>query len=271
MRNPRRRKLLGLFMVCCFCGISFSTALAVDVPNKKEIITKARQSYYNLRTEGVAEYSCFIMPDWNLLLADQWKSDPTTADKTTKILKQIQFSMTLAPDNTVQISHSVPLTVNADDAARLKQIYDGMNQMTTGFFQTATPFILDSPFPAADGDYQLEDQGAQYDLTYKDGTAAVTTLMDKNLVISSLNITTENFTSTLQPTFVKNPKGLLLSGYSAVYKSKNPGEDTLLNVKIAYQEVEGLQVPQKLDLSGSYGGTSFSIEVAFSNYQITRK
>jgi hypothetical protein len=57
----------------------------------------------------------------------------------------------------------------------------------------------------------------------------------------------------------------------AIYKSKNPAEDTQLNVKISYQEVEGLQVPEKLSLSGSYGGTPFSLEVAFSNYKITRK
>jgi hypothetical protein len=271
MSNPRGRKLSALFIVCCLCGMSFSTALAVDVPNKKEIITKARQSYYNLHTEGLAGYTCVITPDWSLVLADQWKSDPTAADKTTKILKQIQFNMVLAADNSVQISHSVPLTVSAQDAAPLKQIYDGMNQMTTGFFQTATPFILDAPFPAADGDYQLDDQGTQYLLTYKEGGAAITTQMDKNLVLSSLSVTTEAFTSTLQPTFVKNPKGLLLSGYMAIYKSKNPAEDTQLNVKISYQEVEGLQVPEKLSLSGSYGGTPFSLEVAFSNYKITRK
>ncbi|HUK31175.1 MAG TPA: hypothetical protein VLV89_08675, partial [Candidatus Acidoferrum sp.] len=171
MKYPLARKLPALLLAFPLCCVSVSSALAADVPNKKEIIAKARQSYYNLRTQGMAGYSCNITPDWNLLLAAQWKSDPTAADKAVKTLKQIQFNMVLATDNSVKISHSVPLAGSDQDSAALNQIYSGMKQMTEGFFQTATPFILDSPFPAADSDFQLEDQGSQYLLSYKEGNS----------------------------------------------------------------------------------------------------
>ena len=271
MRNPRSRKLPALFMACCLCAMSFSTAFAVDLPNKKEIIARARQSYYNVRDQGLAGFRCEITPNWDSLLADTRKTDPASADRALKNLNQIHFSMTLATDNKVQITHTAPSAENAQQASALNQIFDGMQQMTSGFFDTANPFILSSPFPEVNSEYQLEEQGGQYRLSYKEGDADVVTLMNKGLVISSLNVTTPVFTSSIQPLFLENPKGLLLAGYTASYKSKTPGEDTDLSVQIIYQEIDGLQLPQKLNLAGTYGGSPFKVEVTFSGYQITRK
>jgi hypothetical protein len=251
--------------------MSFSSALAVDVPNKKEIITKARQSYYNLHTQGMAGYSCQFAPNWNLLLADMYRSDPDNAEKMRKMLTQIQFSVTVDANDKVKIERSLPLTVNEQDLAKYKDYFDGMQQMMAGFFVTATPFLLTSPFPDVESDFQMEDQGAQYLLTYKTKDEADTALMDKNLVLTNLTFTGADYTATFLPTFLKNPKGFLLSGYDATVKSKNPGTDTVLNIRLAYQEIEGLQLIQKLNIVGSYGGTSFSFEILFTGYQITRK
>jgi hypothetical protein len=41
-------------------------------------------------------------------------------------------------------------------------------------------------------------------------------------------------------------------------------------VQIGYQEVERLLLVQKLNLSGSYGGSPFAIELAFSDCKVTR-
>ncbi len=271
MKVPRGRKVSALLMAFCLCCISFSSAFAGDVPNKKEIITKARQSYYNLRTLGLAAYTCEFDPNWDLVLTDLSKTDPDAADKARKSLKQLQFSMTLGADNKVEVMHTLPLAANAQDYSQYDQLFSGMEQMMTGFFQTSTPFVLSSPFPDADGEYQLEDQGAQYLLTYKDSGANVATRMNKDLVISNLTVTSADNTYTLDPQFLKNPKGLLLSGYAAAVKTPNLKTDVHLNVGIAYQEIDGLQVPEKLNIAGSYGETSFVFEMTFTGYQITKK
>jgi hypothetical protein len=271
MKFPRGRRLPALLMAFCLFGIGVSSAQVVDVPNKKEIITKGRQSYYNLHKEGLAGYTCEFSPNWNALLADLRKSDPEAADKTMKTLKQIQFSMTLSPDDRVKIEHTLPLAVNAQDLAPYKDFFSGMEQMMVGFFQTATPFILSSPLPESDGDYKLEDQGAQYLLTYKEGGAGITTLMNKNLILSNLTVTMQENVTSLNPTFFKNPKGLLLSGYDATVKAKDPGQNTVLNTRIGYQEIQGLQLIQTLNIAGSYGESSFAFEILFTDYQITRK
>ena len=156
--------------------------------------------------------------------------------------------------------------------AALAQIYGGMEQMTSGFFDTWTMFVLSPPFPALASEYRLETVGPQYRLSYREGSAAdVVTVMDRDFAISDLRVTTPEFFSTIQPSFTKTPKGFLLSGYDAHYQSKKAEETTNLKVRIDYQEVERVQMLRKLDLSGTYGGTPFAVLLTFSDCQVTKK
>lgn len=271
MKSPRSRKICAVLMAVCLCGASFPNALALDLPNKKEIITRAHDAYYNLRTLGLAYFKCDFTPNWDDLMKKIGGLDPASVDKAVKTLSQIHFSLSLDTDNKVQITHTAPAPENAQVAAGFEQIFGGVNQAISGFFDTVAPFLLSSPFPEVNSDYQLEDQAGNYRLSYKDGSADIVTVMDKNLTVVSVNVTTPDFTSIIEPQFFKDPKGFLLSGYIATYKSKNPAEDTVLNIKTVYQDVGGLQMFQKLNLSGSYGGAPFAVEVIFSNYQITKK
>jgi len=66
-------------------------------------------------------------------------------------------------------------------AEGLSQVYTGMEQMTTGFFQTWSVFTISRALPEAGGDYQLEKTGTDYRLSYKDGTADIVTLLDRTL------------------------------------------------------------------------------------------
>jgi len=86
-----------------------------------------------------------------------------------------------------------------------------------------------------------------------------------------LKVTTPEFDSVIHPEFTRTPKGLVLRAYTATYETKNPGEATRLNVLIGYQETDGIQMLRRLELSGSYGGANFAIDLAFSDCQVTRK
>ena len=94
--------------------------------------------------------------------------------------------------------------------------------------------------------------------------------MSKTFAISNLKVTTAEFDSSIQPSFTTTPKGLVLSAYTASYKSQKPEETTQLKVITAYQEVSGMQMLQKLNLRGTYGGVPFAVELAFSGCQVTK-
>jgi hypothetical protein len=261
------RRLSVAAAVVCVLFPTLGTAGAAD---KKEVVKQARSAYYSLQSQGLVEFQCNMAPDWEALLQDARKADPARADQAITTLKQLQFTVSLGRTGSAKVTHTAVAAANDQMAQGLNQVYTGMEQMVTGFFQTWSPFMLSSPLPEAESDFQMEEQAGQWNLIYKDGTADVVTTMGKNFAIQELKVITEEFTSTIQPGFTSTPKGFLLTRYQANYHGKSPAETTQLNVGIAYQEVNGLQLPKKLDLSGSYGGNPFAMEITFSGCQATK-
>ncbi len=146
-----------------------------------------------------------------------------------------------------------------------------MEQAVSGFFETWSPFVLTSPFPELESEYQLEDLGKEYRLSYKEGSADVVTTMTKDLVITNLKVTTSTFDSVMKPQFAKSPGGFVLSGYDANYTPTSGPGLTHLIVQIEYQEISGLQLPHKLNMDVVYDGTPSQMELVFSDYQVKRR
>jgi hypothetical protein len=269
MRSQTQRKYFLLFLVCCLLAPAAISAQAVA--NKQALLSQARGAYYNLRTEGLASFECSVTPNWELLLKKEVEQNPEGAKSAIDTLNQLQFTLTMSPDGNVKLTHNELEGQSDQMKDALKQIYSGMEQMASGFFDTWKLFMLNPPFPEVNSEYQLVSAGSQYKLSYKDDTADVVTTMARDLAINNMKITTPQFDSTIQPSFNKTAKGFLLSGYEASYQSQKPEEATKLDVKISYNEVEGVQMLQKLDLSGSYGGVPFAVELGFSDCKVTKK
>ncbi|MDD5544198.1 MAG: hypothetical protein PHX83_13585 [Acidobacteriia bacterium] len=262
---------MNLKFQCRFCILlilggllASSVAPAQSAGDKKATLNRAIQAQYGLRHEGLVEFQCVILPNWRSLLAQSVK-DPKVMESTVKTLTPLRFSLFMGADDKVKITHNEVTTENDQVAKGLAQIYGGMEQMISGFFDTWSLFVLRSPFPDVNSAYDLKLAAGQYGLSYKEGSNDdVTTTMSQDFVISSVKVVTSEFESVIAPKYDKTPKGLLMTAYEATYNSKVPGEATQLKVEIAYQDVENLKLPQKLNLSGTYGGQPFQVEVTFS-------
>lgn len=242
-----------------------------DVSNKESVLSQAGHSYYNLQDEGLASFQCSLTPNWQALLAEQLKASPAAAGNAVKLLNQLRFVVTVSPGKS-SITHN-ELSGQSDQLqAALKQIYGGMEQMTSGFFDTWNLFVFRAPFPEVNSDYRLEDVDSKYRLTYKEGTANVVNVIDKNFAITSLQVSTPEFDSSIRPNFSKASKDRwLLSRYTAVYDSGKKEETTALDVTVDYSAINGFNLPSHLDLRGSYGGSPFAVDLAFSNCTTTKK
>lgn len=247
----------------------FATAMRAQTTDNKEIVRQARQSYYSLKDQGLAEFQCTAVPNWQVLLTEQ-KLDADTVNRATLLLNKIHFVVSMAAGSDAKVTHNEVTAENPEVAKGLSQIYSGMEQMTTGFFQTWTAFTITPALPEIGAAYQLEKNGAEYRLSYKDGTADIVTMLDRDFAISYLRTTTPEFDSTLRPQFKKTAKGLLLTGYRATYVGKSAADTTELQIAIDYQTVSDFQLPQRLDLKGTYGGSPFHVEVSFSSCSATR-
>ncbi len=270
MRNPIRPRIWVPILLCCsVVCLTVPLAYGADRADKREIIKQARAAYYSLRGRGLDEFESSVQPNWRLVLKDQLAADPASAEKALTMLNGIHFLVSLGRDGAVKITHREDVApVNEQAAEGFKQIFSGMEQAMSGFFDSWSPFMLTSPFPEVAGDYTLEELNNQYHLSYKDGPAAIATAMSKDLVISEIKVDSPEFKSVLKPQFTKSAQGLLLSGYEATYQGAGGGASVILNVRIENQPVNGMQLPQKLNLDGSYQGTPFQMELAFSGYKV---
>lgn len=262
---------LAFFSVLCSIALLPALASAQDLGDKQVLLGQARGAYYNLRDNGLVSFQCNVTPNWDLLLGDQKKQNPERAASTIQTLSQLRFTTSLAADSTVTVTHNDLAGQSPQMMQALSQIYGGMEQMASGFFDTWKLFMLGPPFPDTASLYTMESVGPQYRLSYKDGDSDVVTTMGRDFSIAKMQVNTADSRSSILPTFTRTDKGFRLSGYEADYQSPKPEEATHLKVALDYQEVEGLSLVQRLNLSGSYGGTAFAVELTFSGCQVSKK
>jgi hypothetical protein len=252
------------FRAFCCTALLMLAVLPAQAADKDVVIRQARAAYYSLNGEGMQQFQCDMAPNWDALLADLRKTDPAGADRAVQKLKELRFSATVPSQGNAKVTHNEISAENKKMADGLTQIYSGMEQMIVGFFQTWSVFVISPGLPEAGSTYQLEEIPSGYRISYKDGAADVVTQMNKDFSISSTAVSSKEFDSTLQPLFKQTAKGFLLSGYQATYTGTSAAEKTELQVKVDYQQIDGLQLPKTLDLQGTYGGNPFKVEVAFT-------
>lgn len=267
MKRARVCKLYAsLVLVACFVLFFAAAAHGVD---RKDVINRAHRSYYSLRGLGLVQFQSNIRPTWEVTLQKDLQTDPAGAQAGIKMLNSLHFVMTLDENGKVKVDHRADTPPpNEKAAAAFNQIYSGMDMAVSGFFETWSMFMLTSPFPDVDSEYQLEDLGGEYRLSYKDASASVVTTMNKDLVITEIKVTSPEFFSSIRPQISKTAAGFILAGYVADYRPTSGPGVVKLNVKLDYQEVNGLQLPRKLNLDSVYDGSPNQMELVFSDYQV---
>lgn len=264
--TPCWRKLCLLLMACC---LSAMAQAQTSVADSKKVIEDARHAYYSLRAAGLDEFRATVKPNWELVLKDQIKSDPASAQAGLKLLNGLHFSMLLDRNDKITVTHHADIEPSNDQQRKgFDDIYSGMDQAINGFFTTWEPFMLNSPFPSSNGNYTLEDLGTQYRLSYKDGSSDVITMMGKNLIITDIKVNSADFASSVRPQFVHTAKGFVLTGYEADYKPKSGPGVVKLTLKIEHEPVSGLQLPVNLVLDSVMDGTPTHMELAFSGHEV---
>jgi hypothetical protein len=271
LSNRLSKKVTACLLLMVF-AVSPRITLGASQTNKKEIIGQARLASYNLKRLGLLGFSANIKPNWEVVLKDQLKADPNSAQNALKLLAGLHFAMTFDSDGKVKVTHQADAAApNEAAAAGFRQIFDGMDLMVSGFFDTWSLFMLTSAFPEVEADYQVEDLVDRYRLSYKERDASVVASMTRDFAITELLISATTFRSSIKPQFAKAEQGLMLTGYEASYTPTSGPGATNLRVQVGYQDVSGLQLPLVLSLDGTQDGSPFAVELHFTDHKVTRR
>ncbi|MDQ2922538.1 MAG: hypothetical protein M3R52_13120 [Acidobacteriota bacterium] len=252
------------FVSLLICAGAISGAYAAPQAERKQILSRARETYYNLRRSGLIEFQSNITPNWELLLTGV-ESNPGAM----KLLRALHFSMSIDSDSKLRMDHHADITPpDQKSIASVDKIFKGMDEAVSRFVATWSVFTLTSPFPAIESDYEVKTTPDQYQFSHKEGAIDVLTITDKDFMIIEIKVSGGDFKASLKPVLEKTEKGFILRGYAANYETASGARNTQVKVRLEYQEVSGLQLPSKVSVDTVYEGRPAQFEWLFTEYQV---
>ena len=253
-----------------YVGLSILASLAARGADRKETIRQAHRSYYNLKSEGLTEFRCHVQLDWDSLYKGL-KVNAVGRDQLLPILRKVHFQVLVGPDGGSTVSHESELAPpNEEVAERVRRSIAGVEQILTGFLQTWSGFMINSPFPRVDDEYQLEDLDDKLRLSYKEGTGNIVISMTRDFVMDEVSVATPQFEGTVRPKFSRNKRGFVLASYDVVYKAES-GNPQQLAVKIEYQNVEGFDLPSTIEATVTSPGGVVDVHLTFTDYRVKKR
>jgi hypothetical protein len=235
--------------------------------NKAAVIRQANSSYYSVRASGLVEFQARVTPNWEVAI-----KDIGAQPETLRLLNGLKFSISFDSNNAIKMNHEVGIPApNEQTEAGFNQIFAGMEQMVSGFFDTWELFMLNSPFPPPDGSYDFRDSTGGYYINYKEGNADVSIEMNKDFTVTLVKVVSAEFESSIWPKFTRSDKGFVLNRYSAKYlPAKGPGKVDL-EIQIEHLDVQALKLPQRLRMHSVMDGQATETELTFSDYQVKKR
>ena len=119
-------------------------AAAADRADKREIIRQARAAYYSLRGRGLDSLTASATVNWEVVLGPAKPGDDLSrrADAM-KLLNGLHFAMAMDPRGKVTVTHRADTPApNETSQKGYDQIFGGMDQVITGFYDTYNPFMI---------------------------------------------------------------------------------------------------------------------------------
>ncbi len=273
-----QRGILSLLGTCALAllapAVQAADKPANPVAEDDQVIAQARAAYYSLKEEGVAEFRCRVVPNFDKMFATLRKTDAADADLRAKIFAKTRFDLVvLLRTGEVTLTHSYDGEVPASQT--VNQVYDGMDKVTRAFFSLWRNFMVVSVFPVPFSQggrpYVLEKVQSQYYLSYADEhSSALLITMDQDMLMSRVKINNRNFREVVSPRFEKAGGKLVLIGFDDIDQATGQDMKVDLHVKIDNQMVDGFQLPRQFGAQGSVNGQAFEMAMTFTDCHVTK-
>jgi len=252
----------ALLMCCLLPALAFSQAVAEK--DKRDILQRARESYYSLPKLGLANFSCAVVPNFGDVEAEVREANPEAADNWAKEVAQIHIAVTVGADGQAKVTRNDIADEN------LKVIADDTDQMVVDFFALWSPYVVGTALPATEAEYEIEDLGSEYRLSFKTGPASSVITLDKDLSVGARMITGPNVNSATWPQFTKTAKGFLPASIDSDLRVPAKEGATHVAASVTYQEVSGFELPKTIREDITSGENYDDIEVDLTDCAATK-
>lgn len=256
----------------CFSLACLPSTMAAQAKSPKDILRAADKAYYNLPNEGLIEFQCSAVPDWQVMLAAELHKDIPADHPAVQMLNGIHFWLSLDQQGSPKLSHKLDSAITDPQAQDgINQTISGVEQVLSGFSQSVAPFLFTSMLPKPDDKYRYEARGRQHFLAFNDGSSDVALTLREDLTVLEAKVVNSQLNATMRPQFTKIEKGFLITQIDSDYKLPNDAVATKVVMKMEYTTVQGLQLPAKLTVDTLTGDAAHKMVIAFANYEVKKK
>jgi hypothetical protein len=265
MHKSRMRAALAV--VCCLHGFPAAAAFGQGLTGDS-VVEQARAHYYNLSQQGLKEFRCDVRLDWNAV-RDAHSGDAGPGPELLPLLRETHFEAVLGATGAPRVSLHFDGAAPSDElAARVRAASAGAEQALSGVLQEVSSVLFGSLLPP-DRDYHLEPQGDRFRITFGSDELRIVESMNKDGALQEMIVATQRSTVTVRPQFTRLDQGFLPVVIDSSVEAAG-AEKVELHVAIAYQAVQGVELPQTVSVRDKQLAGGSPVEFRFSNYQLTR-
>lgn len=261
-RLSLQKRLVALILLAVLLPVASAQSSAQG--DKKQQLIRARDAYYNLRRMGLVEFRANLQPNWDLLLEGVEQKAGAI-----ELLSGLHFSVSISPESTFQVTHRIDQApTNPKTAEGLSRIVRQMDSALKQFFGTWSLFMLTSPFPGIESEYEVSRTAGQFRFSRKEGESEVVTITDQNFMVTEMTVSAPTYNAWLKPAFEKTENGLVLISFEANSVIQTGPRITSLKTRLVYSDRNGLRLLQKVSVDTVQNGIPAQMEWQFTDYQV---
>jgi hypothetical protein len=220
-----------------------------------EMLARTARLYYSTKAAGLNGFDCAVHPDWRTLIQSSVKN-AVVPDHDPNVLMLERVTMTLHArlNGLSTLDWKQPADTaeskNRATAALLEQMHRGTEQTIQGFMQFWKPFVDGSIVPARSTGIALVHTDGGVTIRIKQGSANVTEVYSKDMVLQRVSLITDASAVELSPSYDSTDKGLLVSRFVARIRKNGASAEKAqeMHVEIYYQQVDGFPLPSRLNV-----------------------
>ena len=256
------RVLSASVLLACVTTVAAAQRLAA--PERTTVLVSAAKAYYNARQLGFREFACVAKPDWALLIGSASENAEGL-----KLLNAQHYYLKLNVDDQVELTHKSDFVPPKEVEKDLKDLFTGMQEMTSGFFAIWSAFALRNPFPEPASKCEVLSSASGYEVLCDEPSSKIVTLLTKDFSITEIRAKVLNTTIVIRPVFNKTPQGFILAAYDSDADMPD-GSKVKSHVEVVYDAQAAYRLPSRIKLDGNMRGQKAKIDLILDGYQITK-
>ena len=225
-----------------------ATAQTQTAPTAATTVSKARALYYTPVDTGLQGLHCEVNFDWRDFMQKANNATLPTGDPRLAYLQSVKLSIDddLRGQGSLNWTAPGPEPDGTEDS--IEKIRGGLQQLMSGFFQTWNGFFT-GDIVTLDTTSTVEQTPAGFHVRTGNSADFAEEQFDPKLILQTVHVATPEYDSTIAPTFLQGPHGLLVTSMRSQYR-KPPASDPIdVVMGVTYAPVASFQLPSEIKVS----------------------